>query len=113
VVQFTPEVLQAGGGSGLGLWITNMIIGIRFIDTYAYKNVCTNIYVYNMLILTCIYNMNIMNNKSSHFNILGMHDGKITVHSKGEGRGCSFTVEIDMERKARSLFPNSGLRKQV
>ena len=26
VVQFNPEVLQAGGGSGLGLWITNSIV---------------------------------------------------------------------------------------
>ena len=27
VVQFQPEILQAGGGSGLGLWITKGIIG--------------------------------------------------------------------------------------
>ena len=26
IVQFNPEVLQAGGGSGLGLWITNSIV---------------------------------------------------------------------------------------
>ena len=26
IVQFNPEVLQAGGGSGLGLWITNSLV---------------------------------------------------------------------------------------
>jgi signal transduction histidine kinase len=26
VVQFNPEILQSGGGSGLGLWITNSIV---------------------------------------------------------------------------------------
>jgi signal transduction histidine kinase len=29
VVQFNPEVLQAGGGSGLGLWITNNIVNMH------------------------------------------------------------------------------------
>ena len=29
VVQFNPEVLQAGGGSGLGLWITNSLVGMH------------------------------------------------------------------------------------
>lgn len=29
VVQFNPEVLQAGGGSGLGLWITNSIVNMH------------------------------------------------------------------------------------
>jgi CheY-like chemotaxis protein len=55
VVQFNPEVLQAGGGSGLGLWITN--------------------------------------------NIVNMHDGKVSVYSAGENSGCSFSVEIGMQKK--------------
>ena len=29
IVQFNPEVLQAGGGSGLGLWITNSLVGMH------------------------------------------------------------------------------------
>jgi hypothetical protein len=55
VVQFNPEVLQAGGGSGLGLWITNSIVNL--------------------------------------------HAGVVRAHSGGPGKGSSFTVEIDMQRK--------------
>jgi signal transduction histidine kinase/CheY-like chemotaxis protein len=55
IVQFNPEVLQAGGGSGLGLWITSSIVQ--------------------------------------------MHAGTIKVHSDGIGKGSTFTVEIDMQRK--------------
>ena len=29
IVQFNPEVLQAGGGSGLGLWITNSLVDMH------------------------------------------------------------------------------------
>jgi hypothetical protein len=36
-----------------------------------------------------------------------MHNGKITANSAGEGLGCSFTVEIDMQRKV--LSPLSGV----
>jgi len=52
IVQFQPEKLQAGGGSGLGLWITKGIVD--------------------------------------------MHGGRISVHSEGEGRGCTFTVRLPM-----------------
>jgi Histidine kinase-, DNA gyrase B-, and HSP90-like ATPase len=55
VVQFNPEVLQAGGGSGLGLWITNSIVNL--------------------------------------------HAGVVRAQSAGQGKGSSFTVEIDMQRK--------------
>jgi signal transduction histidine kinase len=55
VVQFNPEVLQAGGGSGLGLWITNSIVNL--------------------------------------------HAGVVRAYSAGPGKGSSFTVEIDMQRK--------------
>ena len=54
IVQFSPEKLQSGGGSGLGLWITA--------------------------------------------GIMDLHDGKISVFSRGEGMGTSFTVEIPMTR---------------
>ena len=54
IVQFSPEKLQSGGGSGLGLWITA--------------------------------------------GIMDLHDGKISVFSRGEGMGTSFTVEIPMSR---------------
>ena len=54
IVQFNPEKLQAGGGSGLGLWITEQITSL--------------------------------------------HQGKISVHSEGEGKGTSFTVEMPMIR---------------
>ena len=56
IVQFSPEKLQAGGGSGLGLWITA--------------------------------------------GIMDLHDGKISVFSRGEGMGTSFTVEIPMSRSS-------------
>ena len=54
VVQFNPEILQSGGGSGLGLWITNSIVK--------------------------------------------MHSGTVCAESAGLGKGCSFTVEVDMQR---------------
>ena len=55
VVQFNPEILQSGGGSGLGLWITNSIVK--------------------------------------------MHSGTVCAESAGLGKGCSFTVEVDMQRR--------------
>ena len=60
IVQFSPEKLQAGGGSGLGLWISGGIVDL--------------------------------------------HDGKISVHSEGEGLGSSFTVEIPMLRLPLSTY---------
>jgi signal transduction histidine kinase len=54
IVQFNPEKLQAGGGSGLGLWITK--------------------------------------------GIMDLHDGRISVQSKGEGTGTTFTIEMPMLR---------------
>ena len=54
IIQFSPEKLQAGGGSGLGLWISGAIVDL--------------------------------------------HDGKISVHSEGEGMGSSFTFEMPMIR---------------
>ena len=65
IVQFNPEVLQAGGGSGLGLWITSSIVK--------------------------------------------MHGGSISVHSAGLGKGSTFTVEIDMQRRV-AVTPSHTLQ---
>ena len=54
IVQFSPEKLQGGGGSGFGLFITKGIVDL--------------------------------------------HGGTISVFSKGEGHGCTFTVTLPMER---------------
>ena len=67
IVQFSPEKLQAGGGSGLGLWISGGIVDL--------------------------------------------HDGKISVHSEGEGMGSSFTVEIPMIR-VTSPLPSPSRQSQ-
>ena len=37
VVQFNPEILQAGGGSGLGLWITSNIVHMHGGTIHAYS----------------------------------------------------------------------------
>ena len=37
IVQFSPEVLQAGGGSGLGLWITSSIVQMHSGTIHAYS----------------------------------------------------------------------------
>ena len=60
IVTFTPEILQAGGGSGFGLYISKSIVDL--------------------------------------------HKGTIAVASKGEGKGCTFTVELPMTR----LVPRAG-----
>jgi hypothetical protein len=42
---------------------------------------------------------------------LAMHGGKISANSEGEGLGCSFTVEIEMQRKAQSPPIDSSLHQ--
>jgi CheY-like chemotaxis protein len=64
IVQFRPEVLQGGGGSGLGLLITKGIVDL--------------------------------------------HGGRISVHSEGEGKGTTFTVEIPMSRGTGCQCCDSG-----
>jgi signal transduction histidine kinase len=70
IVQFNPEILQAGGGSGLGLWITKGIVDL--------------------------------------------HNGKISVHSEGEGKGSHFTVGVPMSRRipadgAEAMMSNDAI----
>jgi hypothetical protein len=67
IVQFNPEKLQAGGGSGLGLWISS--------------------------------------------GIMELHNGKISVFSEGEGKGCSFMVEIPMIRQSPPRISIQPLKK--
>jgi hypothetical protein len=43
--------------------------------------------------------------------IVLMHNGEITADSAGEGLGCSFTVEIEMERKVVSPLTDVGLNQ--
>jgi hypothetical protein len=67
------------------------------------------------MVFICIYDVKLMNSTYIQYNLfyvmymnsLGMHDGKISVYSAGEGMGSSFTVEIEMQRKARRPPPNS------
>ena len=69
VVQFNPEILQSGGGSGLGLWITNSIVK--------------------------------------------MHSGTVCAQSAGLGKGCSFTIEVDMQRRSAPSFKLSSQAHEV
>lgn len=69
VVQFNPEILQSGGGSGLGLWITNSIVK--------------------------------------------MHSGIVCAQSAGLGKGCSFTIEVDMQRRGAPSFKTSSQPHEV
>ena len=66
VIQFNPEKLQAGGGSGFGLFITKGIVDL--------------------------------------------HQGQISVFSEGEEKGCTFTINIPMNRfvdPPSNALPNS------
>ena len=54
ISQFNPETLHAGGGNGLGLWISKCIVDL--------------------------------------------HGGRISAHSKGDGEGSTFRIEIPMVR---------------
>lgn len=65
IVQFKPEELQSGGGSGLGMWISK--------------------------------------------EIADLHDGIISVFSRGEGFGSTFRVEIPMIRKLDRAIENVHL----
>jgi hypothetical protein len=40
-----------------------------------------------------------------------MHNGKISAHSAGEGLGCSFTIEIEMQRRAGSPLADGSLNQ--
>jgi hypothetical protein len=49
IIQFNPEKLQAGGGSGLGLWTTSGTF--LNIYVYVYVNVFTSICIYTFIYL--------------------------------------------------------------
>ena len=63
IVQFNPEKLQAGGGSGLGLFISKTTID--------------------------------------------MHEGRLSIHSEGEGKGTTFRIEISITRKVKTYVQSS------
>jgi signal transduction histidine kinase len=67
VVQFNPEKLQAGGGSGFGLFISKGIVDL--------------------------------------------HSGRISAFSEGDGKGCTFTVEIPMVPRRPDLVPDNNSSK--
>lgn len=82
VVQFKPEVLQNGGGSGLGMVISKQILdmhGGRKSEYDAFYYQC--IYVGSNF-FTCTYNI-----------------GSVVVTSPGEGLGTSFTIKIPIDRQ--------------
>lgn len=67
VVQFNPEKLQAGGGSGFGMFISKGIVEL--------------------------------------------HKGVMSVYSKGEGFGSTFSMEIPMQRTAPTSFGQSVINE--
>jgi len=75
-VQFNPEKLQAGGGSGLGLFSTCASSAYLIFHDHRDDN-C-------LLISLCLS----LVSKA----ILDLHGGSITVESPGENLGCTFTV---------------------
>jgi CheY-like chemotaxis protein len=74
-VQFDPEKLQSGGGSGLGLWS-------KFART-----------TFPLIILTSL-----MHCPVSH-QVAELHSGSLSVLSEGEGHGCTFTFGLPLHRE--------------
>ena len=78
VIQFNPEILQAGGGSGLGLFSKCFLPS---------KSEHTNR----------------LRTASVSKSILDLHGGTITVTSAGESQGCTFTVLLPVRSCGRSM----------
>jgi len=77
VIQFNPEILQAGGGSGLGLFSK------CFLPSKSEHTNCRR-------------------TASVSKSILDLHGGTITVTSAGESQGCTFTVLLPVRSCDRS-----------
>ena len=84
VIQFNPEILQAGGGSGLGLFSK------CFLPSKSEHTNCRR-------------------TASVSKSILDLHGGTITVTSAGESQGCTFTVLLPVRScdRSRSTRPSA------
>jgi hypothetical protein len=65
---------------------------------YIYICIYINIYIYTYIyIYICIYKYICT---YFYIGIMDLHNGQISVHSDGEGKGCSFAVKIPMFRQS-------------
>ena len=92
VVQFNAGKLQKGGGSGFGLFS-------ECITVHDSTHTSTSIYI--------ITNTLAVDAKA----IVDLHGGRISVHSEGEGEGCTFTLDIPVATRGipglKSVHPSS------
>jgi len=101
--QFKPEKLQAGGGSGLGLYSTSRCS--LLITTVHSKDCSTSNHCYS---ISCVRPALLCSSSSSFImagfhltvskSIIELHGGKISVWSEGEGKGCVFTFRLPLDK---------------
>ena len=104
VVQFRPEILQAGGGSGFGMFIS---AGIDFPlltnSTNSLVLFLSQLPVYLQALTSCPPPF-----LAFPAGIVSAHGGLISVRSDGEGHGATFSVTIPM---TRSVDRRTGITK--